>query len=92
MADIQKISIAVTAEQLAQMKAAVDSGQYATISEIVRDALRDWQYGRERYLADIARLREMIDEGEASGPAVPFDGDRILDEMIAETGKRKASA
>lgn len=92
MADIQKISIAVTAEQLAQMKAAVDSGQYATISEIVRDALRDWQYGRELYLADIARLREMIDEGEASGPAVPFDGDRILDEMIAETGKRKASA
>ena len=92
MADIQKISIAVTAEQLAQMKSAVESGQYATISEIVREALRDWQYGRERHLADIARLRELIDEGEASGPAVPFDGDRILDEMIAETRNRKASA
>jgi Arc/MetJ-type ribon-helix-helix transcriptional regulator len=39
--DVQKISIALTAEQVAALKAAVDAGEYATTSEVVRDAIRD---------------------------------------------------
>ncbi len=41
MPDVQKISIALTAEQVAALKAAVDAGEYATTSEVVRDAIRD---------------------------------------------------
>jgi Arc/MetJ-type ribon-helix-helix transcriptional regulator len=41
MPDIQKVSVALTGEQLAVLKAAVETGEYATTSEIVREAIRD---------------------------------------------------
>jgi antitoxin ParD1/3/4 len=47
MPDIKKISIALTGEQVSALKAAVENGECATTSEIVREALRDWQYRRE---------------------------------------------
>ena len=47
LADIQKVSVALTGEQLAVLKAAVEAGEYATTSEIVREALRDWQFKRD---------------------------------------------
>ena len=40
MADIQKVSVAPTGEQVAALRAAVGSGEYATTSEIVREAQR----------------------------------------------------
>ena len=76
MADIQKVSVALTGEQLAALKAAVESGEYATTSEIVREAIRDWQLKRELRQEDIRRLRQLWDEGKASGPAKPFDIER----------------
>ena len=47
MPDIQKVSVALTSEQVFSLKAAVDAGEYATTSEIVREAVRDWQFKRE---------------------------------------------
>ena len=44
MSEIQKISVALTTEQLNAIKAAVDTGEYATTSEIMREALREWDY------------------------------------------------
>lgn len=73
MADIQKISVALTGEQLAALKAAVEAGEYATTSEIVREAIRDWQIKRELRQEDIRRLRQLWDEGKASGPGRPLD-------------------
>ncbi len=78
MADIQKVSIALTGGQLAALKAAVEAGEYATTSEVVREAIRDWQFKRELRQEDIKRLRKLWDEGKASGPAEPFDVDRTL--------------
>jgi antitoxin ParD1/3/4 len=73
MADIQKISVALTGEQVAALKAAVDAGEYATTSEIVREAIRDWKLKRELRQEDVKRLRQLWDEGKASGPAQPID-------------------
>ncbi len=78
MADIQKVSIALTGGQLAALKAAVEAGEYATTSEVVREAVRDWQFKRELRLEDIKRLRRLWDEGKASGPAEPFNIERTL--------------
>ncbi len=78
MADIQKVSVALTGEQLAALKAAVETGEYATTSEIVREAIRDWQFKRELRQEDIRRLRKLWDEGKASGPAQPFDIERTI--------------
>ena len=78
MADIQKVSVALTGEQLAALKAAVEAGEYATTSEIVREALRDWQYKRDLRQEEVKRLRKLWDEGKASGPPEPFDIERTL--------------
>jgi antitoxin ParD1/3/4 len=69
MPDVQKVSVALTSEQVLTLKAAVDAGEYATTSEIVREAIRDWQFKREMRREDLRRLREAWDTGKASGPA-----------------------
>ena len=73
MPDVQKISIALTGEQIAALKAAVETGEYATTSEIVREALREWQFKRELRQEDLKRLRQLWDEGKTSGAAAPVD-------------------
>jgi len=87
MPDVQKVSIALTGEQVSALKAAVEAGEYATTSEIVREALRDWQFKRELRREDIARLRQMWDEGKASGPARRVDFARVMRE-----GRKRAAS
>jgi antitoxin ParD1/3/4 len=73
MAEVKKISIALTTEQISLLKSAVDSGEYATTSEIVREAIRDWQFQRNLREEDILRLRTLWDQGKASGAPVAVD-------------------
>jgi len=73
MPDVQKVSIALTTEQISFLKAAVATGEYATTSEIVREAIRDWQFKRELRQEDIRRLRQLWDEGKGSGSAISAD-------------------
>ena len=73
MANIEKVSVALTSEQVATLRAAVDAGEYATTSEIVREAVRDWQMKRKLQREDLRTLRRLWDEGKASGPARPVD-------------------
>lgn len=80
MADIQKISVALTAEQVNSLKTAVETGEYATTSEIVREALREWQWKRELRGEDLKRMRKLWKEGKSSGPAAPLN--------MAETRKQ----
>jgi len=51
------MSVALTSEQVAALKAAVEAGEYATTSEIVREAIRDWRLKRELRQEKINRLR-----------------------------------
>jgi len=67
MPDVQKVSVALTGEQLTILKAAVETGEYATTSEAVREALREWQWKRELRGENLNRLRALWAEGEASG-------------------------
>lgn len=97
MPDVQKVSVALTGEQVSTLKAAVETGEYATISEIVREALRDWQFKRELRQEDVRRLRQLWDEGKASGPAQPLDFDelrrdarqRLAEVIQADSAKRQ---
>ncbi len=73
MPDVQKVSVALTGEQIAALKAAVDTGEYATTSEAVREALRDWLFKREVRGEDLVRLRKLWAEGKGSGVAQPAD-------------------
>ena len=73
MPSIEKVSVALISEQVSELNAAVEAGEYATTSEIVREAVRDWQLKRELRQEDINRLRQMWDAGIASGPAGELD-------------------
>ncbi|MGB8817374.1 MAG: type II toxin-antitoxin system ParD family antitoxin [Rhizobiaceae bacterium] len=70
MANVEKISIAVTPEMASLMREVVEAGEYASTSEVVRDALRDWEYRRKQREQGIEELRQLIQEGIDSGPSV----------------------
>lgn len=80
MGEVRKISIAITAEQLADIEAAVERGDYVTNSEVIRDALRGWRLREEIREAETARLRALIEEGLASGEAIPLT-DKTFDDI-----------
>jgi antitoxin ParD1/3/4 len=88
MANIEKLSVALTREQVASLKAAVDAGEYATTSEIVREAVRDWQLKRELRQEDINHLRQLWDAGRASGNVGELD----MKQLRGEARKRLSSA
>src|SRR5258707_9577248 len=83
MATVEKVSVALTNEQVSALKAAVDAGEYATTSEIVREAVRDRQSKRELRQEDIKRLRQMWDAGIASGSAGELDMKKLPREAPA---------
>jgi antitoxin ParD1/3/4 len=83
MTEVQKISVAMTREQLISLKSAVESGEYASTSEIVREALRDWQHKRALRAEEISHLRRMWNEGQASGDAGAVDFVRLREEARA---------
>jgi antitoxin ParD1/3/4 len=86
MGAVQKLSIALTEELAQDIEQAVASGDYATASEVVRDALRTWKREREAY---VRRLRRLWDEGLASGN--PIEGDMDPAD-IARRGRDRLAA
>lgn len=86
MGAIRKISIALTEELAADVERAVESGDYATTSEVVRDALRNWKELRDRREAKLVELRRLIREGEESG--VPIDGNFDVEDIAVRGGER----
>jgi len=77
MANVEKLSIALTPEMAGLVRGAVESGEYATTSEVVREALREWKQRRTLEQRDIEELRRLWAEGLASGPGRFHDMDAI---------------
>lgn len=76
MSRIEKISISLPAEMLAEIKAAVAAGEYTTTSEAIRDALRRWRRQRTVVTLSDQDLRRLVAEGLESG--APVDGEAVL--------------
>jgi antitoxin ParD1/3/4 len=67
MASVEKLSIALPPEMAASVRKAVDAGEYASSSEVIRDALRDWSRKRSvREQKGVAELRQKWQEAQAS--------------------------
>lgn len=77
MSQVEKVSIALTAELAATVRAAVATGEYASSSEVVREALRDWTRRRTLRQRETEILRELWEEGLASGPSEILDMNEI---------------
>jgi antitoxin ParD1/3/4 len=91
MSNVQKISVALTPELIELLKDAVESGEYTSTSEVVRDALRDWKLRRTALSADADELRALWLEGIASGPG-RFDSIDQIKKEARRRDKKRASA
>jgi antitoxin ParD1/3/4 len=67
MANVEKLSIALTPEMATVVREAVSSGEYASSSEVVREALRDWQRKRALERKELEEIRELWNQGLNSG-------------------------
>lgn len=80
MTAAEKISIALPPEMVAIVRGAVAAGEYASSSEVIRDALRDWKHKRSLRQQGVTELRKLWQEalGEKS-PGIPAD--EVLDRL-----------
>jgi len=67
MATVEKITIALTSEMAGFVRRAVESGEYASTSEAIRDAVREWQERRDLLGYTVDELRKSVQEGLESG-------------------------
>jgi antitoxin ParD1/3/4 len=84
MSNVSKVSVALTAELAALVSQAVESGEYATGSEVIREALREWKQRRALLRHERERLQELWAEGIISGPG-RFES---IDAIKAEARRR----
>ena len=95
MSTIERITVTLTAEMAQAVRQAVQSGEYASSSEIIREALRDWRHKRavqEQELAELrAKVREGLDDIE-EGRVHDFDPERIIRKGEQQLQNPKPSA
>lgn len=80
MSKVEKLSVAFTHDMASLVKSTVTNGEYGSVSEAVREAMRDWAEKRERNKAEIEYLRGAWKQGVESG-AGRFGS---IDELLAE--------
>ena len=89
MGEIERMTVTLTAEMAEDVRQAVKAGEYASSSEVIREALRDWRHNRALRKRRIQELRADVRAGLediGDGRVREFDADRI----IAEGRKRSA--
>ena len=95
MPDIERLTITLPAEMAAVVKSAVETGDYASTSEVVRAALRDWKMKRALQVEELAALKADIEMGladVAAGRVKDFDAARIVERGRKLLASRSPSA
>ena len=81
MAEIERLTITLPTDMADVVKSAVAVGDYASTSEVVRAALRDWKMKRALQIQELAALKTDIDKGlaeVAAGRVKGFDAAGII--------------
>jgi antitoxin ParD1/3/4 len=85
----EKISITMTPEMLRVIRESVDAGEYASTSEVMRDAVRLWQRDRqehaERLNAIRARVRRSFEDPRPD--LSESEADAALEAMFAQVNE-----
>ncbi len=80
MPEIERLTITLPADMAASVKDAVEGGDYASSSEVIREALRDWKRKRALQIRELSALKADIGKGLkdlAEGRVRAFDAKRI---------------
>jgi antitoxin ParD1/3/4 len=78
----EKISVTMTPELMQVLRASVESGEFASTSEALRDAVRVWLREREEYAERITSIRDRIQHSVNDGRPV-LTGDEIRRRLSA---------
>src|ERR1700728_3700777 len=95
MSDIERMTVTMPAGMAAAVKSAVDAGDYASTSEVVRAALRDWKTKRALQIEELEALKGDIDAGladVAAGRGKDFDVAKIVERGRRLLADRSPSA
>ena len=82
MAELARLTITMPGDLAAVVKAAVAGGEYASTSEVMREALREWKLRRAVQSEKLAALKADIDKGladVAAGRVADFDVQKIVE-------------
>jgi antitoxin ParD1/3/4 len=80
MTSVEKISIALPPEMASLVRQAVAAGEYASSSEVIREALRDWTQKRSLRQQGVEELRRVWQQAlEDRSPGVAPD--EVLDRL-----------
>jgi antitoxin ParD1/3/4 len=71
MGKVERLTVTISSDLARRLHDTVEGGEYASASEIVREALREWTHARDAERRDLAALRELVREGDESGPGIP---------------------
>ena len=85
---MQTMMISLSPQQASRIQQAVETGDYASNSEVVRDALRLWEQREDIRSLELAQLKRAYDEGVASGPARGVEAEALLEEFKARLQAR----
>jgi len=83
---MRTMTISLSPQQASRIKKAVDTGAYASNSEVMRDALRLWEQREDLRALELAHLKKAYDAGVASGEGRETDPETLLREF-----KKKAA-
>ena len=85
MPSAERMTITMPSDMAENLRQTVAGGEYASTSEVVREALRDWTRNRDTERRELETLRDAIKAGLDSGPGIPAD------EVFAELRVRYAN-
>lgn len=95
MARLERITVTMPEEMVAKLRAAVESGEYATTSEVVREALRDWSDEQRRREEENAAMRAILAKARGgkryTSDEVFAEALRRVDEIAARKADRSAA-
>lgn len=88
MGHVDKRSITLSPDLATAVDDAVAAGEYASASEVIRDALRLWKERRDLYGYTLEELRQLVQEGIDSGPSL--DGPSAMRGLIEKYERKMA--
>lgn len=93
MPTIEKLSIALPTEMANLVRQAVEAGEYSSQSEVVRDALRDWNQKRAARTRDMRTANSLEDLRKLWLEAAEDDESETIDpETVFAALRRKFAA
>ncbi|MGH8584346.1 MAG: ribbon-helix-helix domain-containing protein [Gammaproteobacteria bacterium] len=95
MSNVERMTITLPSDMAEAVRAAVSGGEYASSSEIVREALREWKHRRALRERELVELRANVQRGledVEAGRVKDFDSERIIQKGARKLPGRDRSA